>query len=184
MGFRVYEPRVPINSIETRAKSLHRFLVRNNLKRVNLIGHSMGGLDCRLLASLDPKRIASLITISTPHHGSAFMDYIADLGLFNKHNAFSNLTSEYLKLFNKNTPNNECTCYYSIGARTYNPPWSLRVPHEIIKLKEGDNDGLVSVQSSHWGKYLGTLDCDHFFTNYDYKNFYLDLGTFLQKNGF
>lgn len=33
-----------------------------------------------------------------------------------------------------------------------------RYPHAIIYAKEGPNDGLVSVESSRWGTYLGTLE--------------------------
>jgi len=33
-----------------------------------------------------------------------------------------------------------------------------RWPHGIVYEKEGPNDGLVSVASSRWGTYLGTLE--------------------------
>jgi len=33
-----------------------------------------------------------------------------------------------------------------------------KYPHSVIMEKEGPNDGLVSVESSKWGQYLGTLE--------------------------
>ena len=47
---------------------------------VNLVAHSMGGLDCRYLISrIKPKSYTpiSLTTIGTPHRGSPFMDWCA-----------------------------------------------------------------------------------------------------------
>jgi triacylglycerol lipase len=47
---------------------------------VNLMAHSMGGLDCRyLISKVRPEdyTLLSLTTISTPHHRSLFMDWCA-----------------------------------------------------------------------------------------------------------
>ena len=47
---------------------------------VNLMAHSMGGLDCRhLITHLRPTEYVplSLTSISTPHRGSPFMDWCA-----------------------------------------------------------------------------------------------------------
>ena len=33
----------------------------------------------------------------------------------------------------------------------------FRQSHKILESFEGPNDGLVSVESSHWGQYKGTL---------------------------
>ncbi|KAG8961356.1 hypothetical protein FRC03_005454 [Tulasnella sp. 419] len=73
-------------SIADRAKKMDGFL-KEKLKgrELNLIGHSMGGLDCRYLLS----RIRSteysplsLTTIATPHRGSPFMDWCnANIGI-------------------------------------------------------------------------------------------------------
>ncbi|TFK27658.1 alpha/beta-hydrolase [Coprinopsis marcescibilis] len=48
---------------------------------VNLLAHSMGGLDCRhLITHIKPSEYAplSLTTIATPHRGSPFMDWCMD----------------------------------------------------------------------------------------------------------
>jgi len=81
-GHLVFEAEVqPYNSPLVRAGALRR-TVDEALKsspRVNLIAHSMGGLDARVLISElgYGDRVASLTTISTPHRGTA----IADVGL-------------------------------------------------------------------------------------------------------
>ncbi|MCA9705853.1 MAG: alpha/beta fold hydrolase [Myxococcales bacterium] len=42
--------------------------------KVNVIGHSQGGLDARVAASLAPDRIASVTTVATPHQGTPIAD--------------------------------------------------------------------------------------------------------------
>lgn len=64
-----------VSSVRTRAMELDRFLSEKAPgKSINLIAHSMGGLDSRyLITHLSPKMydIASLTTIATPHRGSS-----------------------------------------------------------------------------------------------------------------
>jgi len=51
-----------------------------------------------------------------------------------------------------------CARYYSYGATSDPHFWSMfRQSHRIIQRLEGPNDGLVSVESSKWGTYKGTL---------------------------
>lgn len=66
--------------IETRAKAIcEQIIERFPGREVNLIGHSMGGLDARyLITHLQPEAftVKTLTTIATPHRGSAFADYL------------------------------------------------------------------------------------------------------------
>lgn len=66
-------------SIAERAQELDRFLSSRAAGRgVNLLAHSMGGLDGRhLITHIRPKDYTplSLTTIATPHRGSPFMDW-------------------------------------------------------------------------------------------------------------
>lgn len=68
--------------IETRAKALCAQIdERFSGREINLIGHSMGGLDGRfLITHLKPKnfKVRSLTTIATPHRGSTFADYMLE----------------------------------------------------------------------------------------------------------
>ncbi|MCH9686010.1 MAG: alpha/beta fold hydrolase, partial [Deltaproteobacteria bacterium] len=45
--------------------------------RVNIIGHSQGGLDARVVASVAPDLVASVTTIATPHYGTPIADLVA-----------------------------------------------------------------------------------------------------------
>lgn len=145
---------------------------------VNIIAHSMGGLDTRYMISrLQPAGIAvkSLTTIATPHRGSAFADYVmGEIGEANlpriyalierlgfETGAFSQLTRQYVcEEFNPKTPDAEGTRYFSYGASLEPTRWSVFKPsHDVVKKLEGGapNDGLVSVGSSRWGTYKGTI---------------------------
>lgn len=73
----------PFDATEVRVEHLRAdvdaVLAETGAAKVNIVAHSMGGLDARyLIASLGyGDRVASLTTISTPHGGTA----VADLGL-------------------------------------------------------------------------------------------------------
>jgi triacylglycerol lipase len=100
----------------------------------------------------------------SPHPTSAtpspsppsFFRFLQSLGIQTA--AFEELTTLYMKNFNKNTPNLPGVTYYSFGA-SFTPTWGsvFRTSHAIIESEEGPNDGLVSVQSAVWGEYKGTI---------------------------
>lgn len=73
----------PFNDSEVRGRQLlshvEEVLAKTGATKVNLIGHSQGGLDARVVASLRPDLVASVTTISTPHHGSPVADLALDL---------------------------------------------------------------------------------------------------------
>ncbi|WVW79990.1 hypothetical protein I302_101963 [Kwoniella bestiolae CBS 10118] len=181
-GAEVLIARVPAtSSIKDRAKILEEVISEKFPGReVNLIGHSMGGLDCRyLISELKPKafRPISLTTISTPHRGSPFADYVIDnvigrdrlptmLSLIETlklphtgdGTAFSALGTHSMKEFNAQVLDREDVSYYSWGASVEPGLFdTFRWPHSVILAKEGPNDGLVSVHSAMWGEYRGTL---------------------------
>lgn len=129
-----------------------------------------------MISELKPKgvEVLSLTTIATPHHGSAFADYLfQQIGPTNiprlykaleffgfETGAFEQLTQTYMtESFNPRTPDSPDVRYFSYGAQL-NPHLTsvFRTSGRIVKAAEGPNDGLVSVQSSQWGKYQGTLD--------------------------
>ncbi|ORZ28891.1 Alpha/Beta hydrolase protein [Lobosporangium transversale] len=174
----------PFAAIEKRAAELTKYLERTvpQGSEVNMIGHSMGGLDCRYLISQLKSRhfkVKSLTTLGTPHRGSSFADYIMyDLVGRNRLEAFwtvlgavglergaaENLTVEYLQNeFNPKTPDDPDVAYFSYGA-SFNPGLfsRFRFSWKVLMDREGPNDGLVSVQSAKWGKYIKTIpNADH-----------------------
>ncbi|KAH0590934.1 hypothetical protein H2248_001047 [Termitomyces sp. 'cryptogamus'] len=179
-GTEVLVTRVPATSSPVdRAKVLEQKISQVYPGRaVHLIGHSMGGLDCRYLASHLTHRkfhVLSITTIATPHRGSAFADHFLStvgparmpsiLSLLDllpngggDGKAFECLTIESMRQFNKDTPDVPGVRYFSWGA-VYEPGLidTWKWPHSVILEREGPNDGLVSVESSKWGTYLGTL---------------------------
>jgi triacylglycerol lipase len=182
-GIEVITASVPASgSIEERALKLGQDIAEKaNGKSVNIIAHSMGGLDARyMISQLQPDnvQVLSLTTIATPHRGSAFADYCFDeigerhlpylyklvsaLGLGT--GAFKQLTRKYMaEEFNPRTPDDPTVRYFSYGA-TVTPGLlsAFRQPHKVMDRMEGPNDGLVSVTSARWGTYKGTLvNCSH-----------------------
>ncbi|KAK4042647.1 Alpha/Beta hydrolase protein [Parachaetomium inaequale] len=170
----------PSGSIEKRAAKLAEDIeAQARGKSVNIVAHSMGGLDARyMISQLQPAsvNVKSLITVATPHHGSPFADYLIDgIGpnylprLYNlwerttgwEPSAFSQLTTKYMaEEFNPRTPDDPTVRYFSYGAMVRHKPPLLspfRHSHRVIEEREGPNDGLVSVESSKWGTYKGTL---------------------------
>jgi triacylglycerol lipase len=81
-GHTVFEPQVnPIGSIQNRGDQLtEKILQQTNAgDRVHILAHSMGGLDARyaLTNSIDlVQRVATLVTIGTPHRGSPVADAV------------------------------------------------------------------------------------------------------------
>ncbi|ETI19784.1 hypothetical protein G647_08797 [Cladophialophora carrionii CBS 160.54] len=147
-------------------------------KEVNIIAHSMGGLDARYMISrLCPSpsrfRVRSLTTIATPHRGSSAADMLfRDIGpdllphiyrLLSRfkidYGAFSQLTTPYMRdKFNRVVPNHPEVKYFSYGASATPHLFSVfRMSHDLMNVIEGPNDGLVSVRSAKWGEYKGTL---------------------------
>jgi len=175
----------PTASVRRRAAQLKRAIVGqvNALGptaardgRIVIVAHSMGGLDARhMIAHLGMSdRVAALVTLSTPHRGSAYADWC--FGHLNRFGAMrllrsigldvgaaKDLTTDRCEAFNQRTPDAPGVRYYSISAarplRSVSP---LLMPSFLIVRKaEGANDGLVSVRSARWGKHLGTWPVDH-----------------------
>jgi triacylglycerol lipase len=77
----------PYDTSEARAQALatqiDAILKRTGKAKVNLVGHSQGGLDARVITSPQGlgygDRVASVTTIATPHHGSKVADVVLGL---------------------------------------------------------------------------------------------------------
>ncbi|KAF7306756.1 hypothetical protein MIND_00467300 [Mycena indigotica] len=184
-GIEVLITRVPATSSpQDRAKVLEERISETFPGRsVHLIGHSMGGLDCRYMTThlTDRKfQVLSITTIATPHRGSSFADqFLTTVGAARMPSvlslldllpngggdgkAFQSLTLEAMRQFNEETPDVPDVRYFSWGA-TYQPGLidTWKWPHSVVLEHEGENDGLVSVASAKWGTYCGTLqDVSH-----------------------
>lgn len=69
-----------VNSSEVRGEQLLKQVAViqavTGAKKVNLFGHSQGGLDARYVAGVAPDRVASVTSVSSPHKGSKTTDYL------------------------------------------------------------------------------------------------------------
>lgn len=137
-GTQVLITRVPATSSPAdRAKVLEQKISQVYPGRsIHLIGHSMGGLDCRYLTTHLTDRtfsVLSITTIATPHRGSSFADhFLATIGPDRMSSvlsfleflpngggngkAFEALTLDSMRKFNEETPDVEGVRYFSWGA--------------------------------------------------------------------
>jgi triacylglycerol lipase len=186
---------VPYNTIKVRAEAwcqlIDDLLEQTKADKINIIAHSMGGLDMRYAISEFnmSERVSSLTTISTPHQGSSLAEWalstpsrvrvlLAELlnwvgnSMYPKIqsdvlSATSELTREHVEeIFNRKIINADGVDYYSYSAAagkgTKDSIGRILVPfNNHIYQEEGINDGFVSEQSGHWGKYLGKTNLSH-----------------------
>jgi triacylglycerol lipase len=178
-GFRVLFPEVePTGGVRERAQQLREQILSWTTEPINLLAHSMGGLDARYLVSnLNMgQRVRSLTTVCTPHRGS----YLADWFLANYRNrvplllaleafgvnldGFRDCRPAVCREFNRTTPDVPGVQYFSYGGEVSPARVSpvLRRALNLLGAVEGPNDGMVSLASARWGKYLGTIHVDHF----------------------
>jgi triacylglycerol lipase len=167
-------------------EKVEKIRLTGGVDKVNIVAHSMGGLDARYyISSLGGgDRVASLLTFSTPHRGSALADYFLDeLPLVNRRvGALIDLLSQGLlkerdsdayaamlelrpsacAVFNEANPDNARVFYRSYASRIEGGrglgPYALL--QKIIYRREGDNDGFVSVDSTRWGDFRGVVGAD------------------------
>ncbi len=195
-GVLAYAPNVaPYNTVSFRAEMwkdrLTHVLGETGAEKINIIAHSMGGLDARYLISEKGfhDRIASLTTVATPHRGTSIAEYIlsrpervreilADLadwigtrtvegGDADFRTAVAELTPEHLNnYFNPRLPDHPEVLYQSyagVAGKGTEVATNpfLRAGNAILFAAEGPNDGIVSVYSAKWGEFVGTIDADH-----------------------
>jgi len=204
-GVTVHSPRVPgLASVAVRAEHLASYIRGLPEARVNIIAHSMGGLDARYairhlgLAG----RVASLVTIGTPHRGTP----IADLGNNFLTSALAKvlgaagvdvaalreIQTQFMERFNESVDNDEHVFYASVIAvaprakNGLNP--MLRAGHAYLRKHAGPNDGLVPASSQRWGAVLDEIDADHWAQigwskHFDARRFYAHLLGELHKRG-
>lgn len=156
---------------------LLKILEETGAEKVNIIAHSKGGLEARVLASglgMGDK-IASITTVGTPHRGSRVIDRLleaprplfslAALAVNNWIRLIGDRKPDFLAVcqgfstaamaaFNRAYPDHPQVFYQSYAC-VMAAPWSdiyLGTANLIIQWLEGDNDGLVSASSAQWGQ--------------------------------
>jgi triacylglycerol lipase len=166
-----------MSSVPARAEALVAAITALKHERIDLIAHSLGGLDARYaLAHLGlASRVRSLVTIGTPHHGSPIADLfhqgqldwlrrlVGVLGL--PIGALEWLSSSALDKFNRDVPDVPGVRYACVvgSLRTTSPiPVALMASHAWLQRVGGANDGVVPVSSQYWGETLAEIEADHF----------------------
>ncbi len=194
-GVHAYAPHAnPYDTVAVRAATweahLERALQETGADKLNLIGFSSGGLDARWLAREMgwADRIASLVTVSTPHRGTAIAQYILDrpdrlrswavafmdfvgrasyeIEAPNTDAALRELTPEAVAaVFPPDEIIDGAWCASIVGRAgkgtdvSITP--SLALPNRILHGLQGVNDGIVPTEGGWWGERLETLDADH-----------------------
>lgn len=167
-------------------EKIFEILKENNCKKVNIIAHSKGGLDARyMISELEMgEYVASLTTISTPHKGSGLLDilcklpdsayrklcrvidkYFGKLGDKNPdaYTASRQLAPTYAKEFNEKIVDVQNIYYQSYASvmRGFSSHLLLCIPYLMMKPVEGENDGLVGIESAKWGEFKGVIRNKH-----------------------
>jgi triacylglycerol lipase len=175
-----------IKGAEWKAKVLE-ILAVSGASKINLIGHSDGGLYTRYaITNLGmASKVASFTSISSPHRGSPVANAIMGIGtttgltsaiagtldfvygfLFgipgtdSATNGTEETTTWMINVFNPNTPDVAGVYYQSYAANCKTAIGGQIMTPLWLAIKAagyGDNDGLVSVSSATWGNFRGTL---------------------------
>lgn len=164
------------------AQRIREIIEETGAARLNVIAHSKGGLDMRYaISSLKMSEyVASLTTISTPHHGSLTVDKLFQLPEFlikfvagcsdiwlricgdrnpNAYEVFKAFTTAAAEEFNRENPDRP-EVYYQSYAFVMKHVWSdmlMFVPCLAVKFVEGPNDGLLAPRAAQWTNFRGVI---------------------------
>jgi triacylglycerol lipase len=167
----VLEPQVnPIGSIQSRANQLADKILKqaDPTEKVHIIAHSMGGLDARCAIAQRPDlagRVATLVTIGTPHRGSPVADAVMlNTGpllnripdflkqkLKNNAGAMRDLTTAACIAFDESTPDASSVRYINVAgdaSKAGNELFLLQLASSIGSLTGEINDGVVTKSSA------------------------------------
>jgi triacylglycerol esterase/lipase EstA (alpha/beta hydrolase family) len=174
------------------AAQLDEFLADSGAGKVNLIAHSQGGLDARWVITVlgYGDRVASLTTVATPHHGTylaqamldatpavgeailaALVDALGTAAVGREQDVMAAMDAlrpnNINYQFNPLVVDDPRVAYTSFGGETcilcdHPVNAALVTTYEVLKNGAGANDGIVNLDSTPWGTYLGTLPTDHF----------------------
>jgi len=183
-----------LGTIESNAVILKKIILQisetEKCQKVNIIAHSKGGLDSRyMLAKLKmADYVASLTTVSTPHHGSIWANLalysvycsgIEDFAekasyfwafILNDENpdpmkAYNELTTNEMNILNNLIPDVENVYYQSYGSYLKNeyPSFMMKYRNKTINEYDGLNDGVVPVSSFQWTNFKGFAGENNYF---------------------
>lgn len=173
-------------TVESNSRQLKEYvekiLEKTGAKKVNLIGHSKGGLDSKeMILNLGmEEQVASLTTLCTPHKGSIIASGIWSLPMPIKKLYAWVIDTFYKYVLGDENPDSMTVCRelchidesietigftgkvycqsYSSTLKSGKDCFLMALPMKIYKHYTGlDNDGMVSGESSKFGNFRG--DC-------------------------
>lgn len=165
-------------SVPARAAALVKAIEALPHPRVDVIAHSLGGLDARYaLARLGlASRVRSLVTVGTPHRGTPLADLavggpfdwarriVRALGV--PVDALEWLSTAALDRFNREITDVPGVRYGCVAGGVTKPATpialALRPAHAYLRRVSGVNDGLVPLASQYWGETIAEIEADHF----------------------
>ena len=208
------------------AERIKQIVQETGCGKVNVIAHSKGGLDIRYaISEYDvADYVASLTTINTPHRGCMFADYLLEKvpeglrkSMAKRYNdtlcrlgdtspdflgAVTDLTAARCQERNQKIVDSEYVYYQSIASsmsKGQSGRFPLNFSYDLVKYFDGENDGLVSVESALWGNVYRTLKPEgkrgishgdmidlnrENVSNFDVREFYVNLVQDLKEKGF
>lgn len=168
------------DSAQELAQKIEQIITETGCEKVNIIAHSKGGLDSRYAVSrlgMD-QYVASLTTVNTPHKGCLFADNLLARtpekvlnGIAKKYNAalkklgdqnpdfvaaVKDLTAKSCKTLNEEAPDIETVHYQSVASKMNkwtSGKFPMNLSHILVRPFDGENDGLVSIDSARWGSH-------------------------------
>ncbi|MFN8237415.1 MAG: alpha/beta fold hydrolase [Chitinophagales bacterium] len=175
---------IPDNALKLKFRILD-ILEKTKKDKINIIGHSKGGLEARYVASrlgMD-EHISSITTLGSPHRGTHLADIIlgrlplpkfATARLVNLYatlmgdkrpdslRAVVQVTTQGMKQFNEEVPDSTKVYYQSYASHVNKeyPNILWKTIAYIIRPYEGKNDGMVGIESCKWGNYKGIIQSD------------------------
>jgi len=163
-------------------QNIENILLETGKEKVNIIGHSKGGIDSRyLIWKYDfGDKVASLTTICTPHHGSEIADLLYNqkithtkftkkaLAIFGKlcgdtnadlYSVNSQLTSANMKEFNEKVITDDRVFYQSLYTTMDYAFDDVMFSYSYLYIKKvrGKSDGVVSEYSTKWGNNIAAI---------------------------
>lgn len=161
---------------------IEKIISETDAEKLNVIAHSKGGLDmryaiCKLGIS---QYVASLTTINTPHNGSKTVDKILTLPQLpvklgsgctdiwmrilgdkapHTYRTIRSFSTGFALQFNMDNPDKP-DIYYQSYACVMNKSSSdifMLIPHAVVKIIEGENDGFLTPEGVMHGDFKGII---------------------------
>lgn len=192
----------PTASVRKRARALADHVRALDAPKVNVIAHSMGGIDARYAVSMLGlgDRVASVVTIGTPHRGTPLADVgaaAARLGVEQACARFGvpldgldDARGRRMSSFNRRVRDVDGIHYASFVGSARDVSAMLLPGWLYLRAASGDNDGVVPAASQMWGEVIGEIDADHWAqigwgggSRFDARAFYASLVRELRGRG-